>query len=363
MTEANQHMEESVHAWRLVFAVASAGAISVLAGCPALHAQSARELYDQAKIERALVLYGGGPAALYEGPAREFEQRYPGITVSIISGFSNVLDRKIDDQIKDSKVEADLAILQTIQDFVRWKKEGVLSPFKPEGWDSIEQTFKDPAGAYVGVYVPAVAYAYNTDLVPPGNVPKSALDFLKPEFRGKLITCYPQDDDITLYLFHTIARRYGWEFFDKYMANQPSFIQGHLGVARSIASGENAVTLDSNPNLTLALKRAGKPTDVAFSEIDPMPIWAQTAATFKGSPHPSAARLFLTWFLSKEKQSTLDDWSPRVDVPPPAGLKPVFSYLVANGYAEFVSNADLVSDVRKRFAALVGPVRKSGGVR
>jgi ABC-type Fe3+ transport system substrate-binding protein len=348
---------------RVGTAAAALFAVSFLACASLAHAQGVQELYEQAKLEKELVLYGGGPAALYEGPAREFAQRYPGVAVSIVSGFSNVLDKRIDEQLKAGKVEVDLAMFQTLQDFVRWKKAGVLSPFKPDGWDSIEQTFKDPDGAYVGVYVPAVAYAYNTNLVPPGNVPKSALDFLKPEFRGKLITCYPQDDDITLYLFYTIVRRHGWEFMDKYMANQPNFIQGHLGVARSIAAGENAVTLDSNPNLTLAEKHAGKPTDVAFSDIDPMPIWAQTAASFKGSPHPNAARLFLTWFLSKEKQSTLDNWSPRVDVPPPPGLKPVFAYLVANGYAEFISNADLVSDLRHRFETLVGPVRKSGGVR
>ena len=173
----------------------------------------------------------------------------------------------------------------------------MLAVYRPDGWDTIDQTFKDPDGHYVGVFVTAVAYAYNPALVKPADVPRSALDFLKPEFSGQMISCYPHDDDITLYLFHTIVRRYGWEWMDKYIANGAAFIQGHLGVARAVSAGDKMVSIDSNPNLSLREKRAGRPTEIAFSEIDPTPVCAQTAATFKVAPHPNAARLFLIWLL------------------------------------------------------------------
>jgi ABC-type Fe3+ transport system substrate-binding protein len=338
-------------------------ALAVLASPGTPHAETMQDLYDKAKPEKELVIYGGGPTSLYEVPAKEFERKYPGIKVTIHSGFSNVHNQKINEQLKAGKLEADLAILQTAQDFIRWKQDGVLANFQPEGADAIDRTFKDPDGFYVGVFVTAVAYAYNSDLVKPDAVPKSALDFLKPEFRGKLVACYPHDDDITLYLFYNLVRRYGWDMIDKYIANGASFIQGHLGVARSVAAGENLVSIDSNPNLSLREQRAGKPIAIAFSDIDPTPIWAQTAATFKDSPHPNAARLFLTWFLGKEPQSRLDTWSPRVDVAPPEGLPPLFSLTLANRYPEFLANTALVEDLRKRFEALTGPVRKTGGVR
>ena len=222
-------------------------------------------------------------------PARAFEKQYPGIKVTIHAGFSNVHNQKINEQLKARKLDADLAILQTVSDFHQWKKEGVLAMYRPEGSDSIDQTFKDPDGHFTGVFVTAVSYAYNPQLVKPEDVPKSALDFLKPEFRGKIISCYPHDDDITLYLFYTIVRRYGWDWMDKYVANGASFIQGHLGVSRSISAGESMVTIDSNPNLSLREKNAGKPMAIAFSEVDPTPIWAQTAATFNDLPHPNAA--------------------------------------------------------------------------
>jgi len=75
------------------------------------------------------------------------------------------------------------------------------------------------------------------------------------------------------------------------------------------------------------------------------------------------ARLFLTWFLDKEQQSKLDTWSPRKDVPPPAGLPPLFSLKLANKYPAFISNTELVAYLRKRFETLTGPVKNKGDVK
>lgn len=337
--------------------------VTVCAAASLAHAQSMDALYEKAKLEKELIIYGGGPTSLYEGPARAFEQKYPGIKVTIHAGFSNVLDEEINQQIKSKKLSADLAILQTVQDFIRWKKEDVLARFKPAGWGAVDKTFKDRDGYYVSVFVTAVSYAYNKDLVKPGDAPKSAVDFLKPEFKGKMISCYPHDDDITLYLFYTVVQRHGWDWMTKYMANGAQFVQGHLGVSRALASGENMVSIDSNPNFSLREQRAGKPVEISFSKIDATPVWAQTAATFRDSPHPNAARLFLSWFLEKEQQSKLDTWSSRKDVPPPAGLPPLFSLKLANDYPKFISNTDFVVYLRKRFEALTGPVQNKGGVK
>ena len=52
-----------------------------------------------------------------------------------------------------------------------------------------------------------------------------------------MVTPYPADDDVTLWTFHQIVQKYGWEWMDKDMANKPNFIQGHLGQQRTIAAG------------------------------------------------------------------------------------------------------------------------------
>jgi ABC-type Fe3+ transport system substrate-binding protein len=327
-------------------------------------AETLDELYAKAKDEKTLVIYAGGPVSNYEPLAREFERRFPGLTVSIEGGFSNVLNQRIEQQLKESKLAADMVLFQTAQDFVRWKGQGKMLAFNPEGFDAIDASFKDPDGAFIVWYVGTLSYAYNTQHVKPEDAPKSALDFLKPAFRGKVIACYPHDDDATLYLFHTIMQKYGADYLDKYVANQPNWVQGHLSVSRSVAAGKDLVTPDATTSTILNLKRAGQPIEYGFSNVDPIPIYYSTAGIFKDAPHPNVAKLYLSWILEREQQSRIGTYSSRTDVPPPLPeLKPLFSYNVANGYRDFVTNTAWLTDLRKRFEAAVGPIRNVGGVR
>jgi ABC-type Fe3+ transport system substrate-binding protein len=325
--------------------------------------QSLDALYGKAKGEGALILYTGGPTAPWDAAAKDFSAHYPGLAVSVTGGFSNVLDKKIDAQLADGKLAVDLAVFQTLQDFVRWKQQGVLFEFKPQGFDKIDPSFADADGAFVAVQVNAHAYGYNPNLVKPEDVPRSALDFLNPRFKGKVVSCYPADDDATLYAFYSLVQKYGWSYMDRYMANQPNFIQGHLGVVRSIASGESLVTFDTIASTSMDQKNLGLTQAVAFPQSDSLPIWPLTAAIFKSAPHPNAAKLFLTWLLSPEVQAKSGNWSPRSDVPAPYGWKPILSYKVVNSYRTFLTNTTQLEELRKRFEAYTGPVKNVGGVR
>ena len=330
---------------------------------PPASAQASKTLYEKARAEGTLLLYAGGPTAPWEAAGKEFSARYPGVTVKVTGGFSNVLDKQIDAQLAAGRLEVDLAMFQTLQDFVRWKEQGALLEFKPAGFAKIDSSFKDADGAYVAIEINAHAYAYNPNLVKESEVPRSALDFLEPRFKGKVVSCYPADDDATLYAFYSIVQKYGWSYMDRYLANEPRFIQGHLGVVRSIASGESLVTFDTIASISMNLKKQGQPQAVAFSEADPLPIWPYTAAIFKAAPHPSAAKLFLSWYLSPAQQSKIGNWSPRSDVPAPYGWKPVLSYKVVNNYREFLTNTKQLEELRKRFESYTGPVKNVGGVR
>jgi ABC-type Fe3+ transport system substrate-binding protein len=326
-------------------------------------AQSLDDLYAKAKGEGALVLYVGGPTAPWEAMAKAFNATYPGINISISGGFSNVLDKKIDAQISAGKLEVDAAILQTIADFARWKADGRLVDFKPDGFDRIDPSFRDRDGAYWATMVNAVPYMYNTEKIAAADIPNSALDFLKPQFQGKIVTAYPADDDVTLWVFYHIVQKYGWSYMDKYMAAKPNFIQGHLGEQRSIGSGPNLVTFDSIYNITTVLKKQGMPVDSHFPTVDATPFWPLTGAIFQNAPHSNAAKLFLSWLLEPAQQIATGTWSGRSDVPPPAGYKPIFSYKVVNDYRAFLTNQTQVAELRKRFEKYTGSVVNAGGVR
>ena len=347
---------------RAFFAALLAAALLGSAALP-LGAETLDEIYAKAKGEGALSIYGGGPARLYEGWVKEYEARFPGVKVTVTGGYAGGLAPAIDKQIAEGNLAVDFVTFQAVQEFIRWKRGGVLLPFKMEGFETLDPRFRDADGAYTPINVFAIAPAFNTKLVAREDAPRSALDFLKPMFRGKLITAYPNDDDATLFAFHTIVRKYGWRYMDDYMATEPKFIQGHLGVVRSVAGGESLATFDMMLHHTMVEKSEGKPIDVIFPESDAIPIWGQLGAIFKAAPHPNAAKLYLQWYMGKEQQQRIGTWSARNDVPPPFGLKPILSYNVANDLAEMVADPTQLSALRKRFQSYTGEVKNKGGIR
>jgi ABC-type Fe3+ transport system substrate-binding protein len=334
--------------------VAAVLAVTGLIVCAApLHAQTMDELYEKAKLEKTVALVAAGPSEPYEHWIREFQWAYPGVTISFTGGLSNGLNRKVSQQILDRKVESDVAIFQTIQDFVRWKRQGALLLFRPQGFETIDPAFKDEDGAFTTVSVNMVSYAYNTQLLAPADVPKSALDFLKPAFQGRLVTTDPTEDDAGLLTFRGIVDKYGWDYMDKYMAQKPAFVTtGHANVSNAVASGAALATFDST-STTPRLKRDGKPIEAVLSQADAVPVFLVAAAIFKDAPHPNGARLFLDWYLAKEQQSRTGAFSARADVPPPEGFGPLTSYKIDSGYREMLSDEGKLGELRKRFAEYV----------
>jgi len=243
-----------------------------------------------------------------------------------------------------------------------WDKRGLLMHFRPEGFDKIAATAKDKNGAWIAVNAIPLFYVYNTEKVQPTEVPKSALDFLKPQFKGKLITVYPSDDDAALYAFYNVVQKYGWSYMDRYMAQEPKFIQGHLGVARSVASGESLVALEDSMTGAISVVRSGGKIALTAPAVDALPIFFTAEAILKDAPHPNAAKLFVSWYLSKDWQSKLGIYSSRNDVPPPEGMRPLSAYRLVNDYRRFVSDEKRLAELRKRFEKYTGPVPKAGAI-
>src|SRR5579859_2845504 len=123
-------------------AVLSLLALVTVGTLSAARAETIDQLYEKAKLEKALVFYtGAGPDAA-KATAAAFEKRFPGIAVTGKGGFSNVLDKEIDQQLSGNAVTADFVQFQTIQDYGRWDKAGALLHFKPEGFDQVLDAMK-----------------------------------------------------------------------------------------------------------------------------------------------------------------------------------------------------------------------------
>ena len=313
-------------------------------------------LYATARKEGGLNLYGGGPADWYTQWAKQFEAAFPGVPIAFTGGFSNQLSPKIDKQIADKKLECDVTVLQTLQDFERWKHQGALTTLPDAVFEHVDRRYYDPGKTFTGVSLYTLSYVYNPSLLG-STVPASAEDFLKPAYRGKVITVYPQTDDVTLFLYWTIVSKYGWQWMKDYMANKPSFVKGHLGVAQAVDQGKSAASFDTITELSVVQPSYNIAARVAFSKVDPSPYWPQSAAIFRNCPHPAAAELFLRWSLGKEQQRAMNRkgvWTVRDDVDPPDGFEAIRKYKLTDKYHAFVTNEPQLVALRGRFQEFIG---------
>jgi ABC-type Fe3+ transport system substrate-binding protein len=329
-------------------AALAAGAVVCLSA-PVAADIDMKALHEAAKKEGALALYGGGPRGPYMARAARFEAAFPGIKVEFVNGPSNVLSERINKARAEGKPHADVAALQTIQDFVNWKAAAQLTPFKPDAWDAIPDSFKDKDGHFTGHSLIMIAYAHRPDLV---SLPfKTAKDILNPAYKGKVISTYPHLDDATLYHYTKIAERYGWGFWDEYAKLESKWVRGHLGVAQSLEKGESAASLDQIPS-------GNKVSTLVIPDDEPATLFQQTLAIFKDAPHPNAAKLYVNWYMGKEEAASVPasgSWSTRVDVAPPRGMKPLKDYKLNAEYVSFITgDAAKVNALRARFKAISG---------
>ena len=170
---------------------------------PTVETRSIDEIYRAALNESGTVTvwYGGAAKDQQAALINAFEKRFPGTTLNLTVDSSSHHNVNIDRQLAVGNVYVDSAMLQTLQDYPRWKGEGVLLNYEPNGFDQLYPAFRDFEGAYYGVTVFAWSTVWNTEKLNGTDAPLDFTDFLKPEFKDKIILCYPNDDDAVLHTF------------------------------------------------------------------------------------------------------------------------------------------------------------------
>lgn len=319
--------------------------------------RSLDQLYKAALAEggRVIVYAGGDTPGQQDGTKKAFEQKFPGVTLDVIVDYSKFHEARIDNQIATKTLVPDIVQIQTLQNFPRWKKEGVLQPYKPIGWDKVFRAFKDADGAYTGVFVDAFSNLVNSKLLPDqATWPREAKDYLRPEFKGKIVLTYPTDDDAVLFWFKQVVDKYGWDYVAQLAKQEPIYVRGTQAPTDMVEGGQATVTFSTDGGL---VPFPGTVSRFVLPKEDPFVAWPQQAAILKGAKHPEAARLYLSWLLDKETQKNVwYMWSVRTDVAPPDGYKRIWEY--KNGdptaFGKFLADRAAVESFRSQIALYLG---------
>ncbi|KAI0451431.1 periplasmic binding protein-like II [Xylaria acuta] len=268
--------------------------------------QAVTETRSLDQIHQAALKEGG-----VDGLKNAFEERFLGMALNVTVRGSSYIGPDIDLQLAVKSVSVDN------------KRQGVLLNYKPAGFKQVHDVFKDSDSAWASSIVNAWSIIYNKDKLKGIELPTTFLDFLKPEFKNKLIFISPIDDDAVL------------NTFDLMLPN-----------TTYAATFGTTIGLFSQDPLVVHF----------LTEGAPFISWAQGAAILKDAPHPESAKLLQIYVLSEKYQNQTGSWSIRRDIAAPEGFESIFDTPNTNpvDLAHWMSDQPTVERLRFWFQDKLG---------
>ncbi|MBM3219681.1 MAG: extracellular solute-binding protein [Candidatus Rokubacteria bacterium] len=257
-----------------------------------------KKVVDAAKKEGKVVVYNGAvgtPVLPKVGAA--FEAKY-GVRFELLEARASELRERIRTEQASGKVLGDVSHNGSTTTALQLA-EGTFQPHgtPPNGKRPVAPFATDDIR--VPIYVITYGILVNTDMVKPGEEPKTWQDLLNPRWKGKLLS----DDMRALgggaVFFMVMTQKHGKEFHEKLAQQQPHMNRELRGNYPRVARGEYPVYFPFTLPDSLDLK--GLPVK-AIMPPEGSPYVRFDGAIFKGAPRPNAAKLFLDFLLSDEAQ-------------------------------------------------------------
>jgi iron(III) transport system substrate-binding protein len=162
--------------------------------------------------------------------------------------------------------------------------------------------YRDKAVAVVGLGPATIAY--NTNLVKKGEEPKGWQDLADPKWKGQLLLVDPRNAESGLANWWLLLQTYGVDLLKGVAANQPQLVDSNVPGTQQIAAGSAAVLMSGLHTVTAPLQAQGAPVDEVYPEPSTGPAWGASVAS--RAPHPNAARLLYTYYLTREGQMVVN---------------------------------------------------------
>lgn len=291
-------------------AAACAGAFAFLQGqaiaAPPTPEPVTPQLVEAAVKEGKVVVYTAIDLKVAQALAKNFEKRYPGITVQVERTGSERLFQRLAQERASNIFTADVLDATDQALFVTWKKQGILEPYVPAELLKYPAAERDPDGAYANIRFTLMPIAYNTNLVKPDDAPKSFADLLEPKWTGKMVKAHPSySGGIVTSTFQTV-NAIGWQYFEKLGKQKVLQVQSSTEPPKKLALGERAVAADGLEYVHVQLKENGAPIALVYPK-EGTPFIPSCEGIAKNAPHPNAAKLFISFMFSRETQQYLVD--------------------------------------------------------
>lgn len=289
--------------WRLQLVAICGMAASSALGAAAMAADGG--LIEAAKKEGEVVWYSSLIQNQASRPmAAAFERKYPGIKVRVNAGVVSDLTLKLLDEARAGGVRADVS--HGGSTFVRLKKAGLVDRYVPDSAADYPSDYKDPEGYWTAEVLSFLVAAINTDIVPPGDAPRSYQDILDPKWRGKIAWTNQMTQGgppgFIGTVLQSMGRDAGLEYLRKLAQQQIVNVPANQRVVLDqVIAGQYPIALSTFNHHSEISAKKGAP--VRWLKIEPVTATLDAVFLLKNAPHPNAGKLFIDFVLSGEGQA------------------------------------------------------------
>jgi iron(III) transport system substrate-binding protein len=255
------------------------------------------ELIAAAKNEGKLVYYTANFAEVEQEVIKQFNKRFPEITVEMVRAPGGQLITRVKTEAAAGKLAADVVdhsdralmseLVDMFQDFA-----------PPNGKDYLPESMISPKLWPRATLVWSIAYNSALIKTPPTNW----MDLTKPEFANKQIGQVFAASGGTTWTRIMFERQVlGEDYWKKQAATKPVLYPSGAPMSDALVRGE-IVMGPLLYNAVFPKKRDGAPVEILFAP-EGAPVNPYASGVPRTAAHPNAAKLFLNWCLSDEGQA------------------------------------------------------------
>jgi iron(III) transport system substrate-binding protein len=194
------------------------------------------------------------------------------------------------------------------------KKEGLIVPYRPKGWDKVPADWhgmkvKDEGDLWTCFAPWIVTNLYNEKVLkrlrlPP---PKTWNDLLNPIYRGNIVHTLPYASGTMHEAIEILMQAFGekeaWRYLRLLAAQLARFSTGSTDTTQLVARGEVPIGIAQPQMNAMAARKDGFPVRDLLPELPEKTILVPEAvALLKGAPNEAVGKIFLDWLFSMEGQ-------------------------------------------------------------
>ena len=225
------------------------------------------------------------------------------------------------------------------------------SPMMGELHDWAVQQHKTANGKTVGIYLGALGFGYNSDILAERGLeaPKCWADLTKPEFEGEVQVANPNSSGTSYTMLATLVQIMGedkaFEYLKALDANINQYTKSGAAPSQAAARGETLIGITFQHDLLTPVVTSNAPL-VTVSPCEGTGFEVGSMSIIKGGPNPDNAKKWYDWALTAEAQklgaqANAFQVPSNKNAPLPAGAPdPSQIKLIDYDFAKFGSSAE-----------------------